>query len=233
MRPLPLFEVFARTMVFGGSDKKKEGLAARHEDAHPEAVTAAAFLGDPGDESLLIGTDAGSIYRFDIKGILAAAARRAPVADNPDGPKAKPDTRTPAKINEDKTTTLEQLWMTKPSRAASVELLMPLLSQGYRAIAMVGQDIRLRILDLDSGEILTTLSQGGGSFQVPLEPSVPLSALRKEVDAIDRQVRYRAANPIASDDAAVPEPVAAPSARATPVLRKSASMPRMRPPGSP
>merc|ERR1719375_1926459 len=58
MRPLPLFEVFARTVVNAGSDKKKAALSSGQEDDTPEAVTAAAFIGDPGDESLLIGTDA-------------------------------------------------------------------------------------------------------------------------------------------------------------------------------
>ena len=119
--------------------------------------------------------------------------------------------------------------MTKPSRAAPVELLVPLLAQGYRAIATVGQDIRIRILDHDTGEILTTLSQGGGQFQVPLDPSVPLGVLRQHVRAIERWIP-----PASSDDTDVPDAVAPPSLpRATPVLRKSASMPRMQPPASP
>jgi WD40 repeat protein len=221
MRPLPLFEVFAKsTITASAPDKSGSGLMGHSpDDTPPEQATTAVFTAEKGDESLLVGTDAGAVYRHCIKDVLASAAQR-----------AKSHAKEPAGNGAAKTVVaLPEKWMTKPSRAAPVELLVPLLAQGYRAIATVGQDIRIRILDHDTGEILTTLSQGGGQFQVPLDPSVPLDVLRQRVRAIERWIP-----PASSDDTDVPDAVAPPSLpRATPVLRKSASMPRMQPPASP
>merc|ERR1719305_576720 len=73
----------------------------------------------------------------------------------------------------------EMLWScAKASRHGQIELLVPVVGGGYSAVGSVGQDMRVRILDLATGAILATLEQGPGAMQVPMDPAPLLAAKR-------------------------------------------------------